>query len=152
MNLNRARDVPLGTNIHRPPPTTSTWPTKDGIFGWQFFPRDLARLSIATPHRKPPLRKTPLRELARDGDRNGDDGVKRRKGASVHAARRIPQVVRLALADDADDLDRVQVGDLAVVVLEVAGETVELGGRRPGWDGCRRPTPIHILAEHKRTP
>lgn len=76
-----------------------------------------------------------LQSTPESGARAGYDGAKRRKGSKVHVAVDTLGDVLAAFVTPANEQDRAQVEQLAGVVQEVSGETVELAYGDQGYTG-----------------
>ncbi len=76
-----------------------------------------------------------LQSTPESGDRAGDDGAKRRKGAKVHVAVDTLGHLLALHVTPADDQDRAQVAELAEAVQEATGETVEVAFVDQGYTG-----------------
>src|SRR5512135_1595765 len=67
-----------------------------------------------------------LQSTPESGSHAGYDGAKRRKGSKVHAAVDTVGNLLALLVTPANEQDRAQVGELAVAVQEMTGQTVEV--------------------------
>ena len=76
-----------------------------------------------------------LRSTPESGGRAGDDGAKRTKGSTLHAAVDTLGHLLAAHLTPADAQDRAPVAELAAAVQEVTGETVELADVDQGYTG-----------------
>src|SRR6266568_7333192 len=76
-----------------------------------------------------------LQSTPESGSRAGYDGAKRRKGSKVHAAVDTLGNLLSLLVTPANEQDRAQVGELAQVVQEVTGQTVEIAFVDQGYTG-----------------
>jgi transposase len=77
-----------------------------------------------------------LQSTPESGDRTGDDGAKRRKGSTAHAAVDAPGHLRALHATPADEQDRAQVAELAEAVQEASGQRVEVAFVDQGYTGA----------------
>jgi transposase len=76
-----------------------------------------------------------LQSTPESGHRAGYDGAKRRKGSKVHAAVDTLGLLLAVKVTAANEQDRAQVAELAEVVQEVTGQSVELAYVDQGYTG-----------------
>ena len=76
-----------------------------------------------------------LQSTPESGARAGYDGYKRRKGSKVHLAVDTLGQLRALLVTPANEQDRAQVAELAELVQETTGETVEVAFVDQGYTG-----------------
>lgn len=76
-----------------------------------------------------------LQSTPESGSRAGYDGAKRRKGSKVHIAVDTLGNLLSLLVTPANEQDRAQVGELARLVQEVTGQSVELAFVDQGYTG-----------------
>ena len=76
-----------------------------------------------------------LQSSPESGHRAGYDGAKRRKGSKVHVAVDTLEHLLALHVTPANEQDRAQVGQLAVAVQEVTGDSVELAFVDQGYTG-----------------
>lgn len=86
-----------------------------------------------------------LQSTPESGGRAGDDGAKRRKGSKVHAAVDTLGNLLSLLVTPANEQDRAQVDELARLVQETTGQSVELAFVDQGYTGD---VPAQAAQEH----